>query len=106
MDLPPSGRQGAAQGVRSFATAFKDDKVSGVPVRIYNPTGAHRVLVTKDLPGTRWLDILVAANCRVEVRRCIAPSAEFWSPAGPVPAGERTRPMHTCSAQAGSLCPL
>ena len=25
------------------------------------------MLVTKDLPGTRWLDILVAANLRVEV---------------------------------------
>lgn len=44
----------------------------GVPVRIHNPSGVHRVVVTKDLPGTRWLDILTAANCRVEVRapRC------------------------------------
>lgn len=25
------------------------------------------MLVTKDLPGTRWLDILLAANCRVEI---------------------------------------
>jgi hypothetical protein len=24
-------------------------------------------LVTKNLPGTRWLDVLIAASCRVEV---------------------------------------
>lgn len=34
---------------------------------IHNPEGDHRVIVTKDLPGTRWLDILTAAGCRVEV---------------------------------------
>lgn len=37
-------------------------------MRIYNPAGAHRVLVTKDLPGERWKEILIAANCRVEAR--------------------------------------
>ena len=42
----------------------------GLPVTVYNPSGAHRVVVTKDLPGSRWVDILVAANCRVEVRAC------------------------------------
>jgi hypothetical protein len=40
----------------------------GLPVTVYNPSGGHRVVVTKDLPGSRWVDILVAANCRVEVR--------------------------------------
>ena len=34
---------------------------------MHNEGGSKRVLVTKDLPGTRWLDILVAANLRVEV---------------------------------------
>jgi hydroxypyruvate reductase 1 len=34
---------------------------------VHNEQGSKRVLVTKDLPGTRWLDILVAANLRVEV---------------------------------------
>lgn len=34
---------------------------------IHNPDGERRVIVTKTLPGQRWLDILVAAGCRVEV---------------------------------------
>lgn len=34
---------------------------------MHNPDGALRVLVTKDLPGTRWTDILTKAGCRVEV---------------------------------------
>lgn len=35
--------------------------------QVHNENGSKRVVVTKDLPGTRWLDVLVAANCRVEV---------------------------------------
>jgi hydroxypyruvate reductase 1 len=35
--------------------------------QVHNENGTKRVVVTKDLPGTRWLDILIAANCRVEV---------------------------------------
>ena len=34
---------------------------------VHNPDGSRRVIVTKQLPGNRWLDILVAADCRVEV---------------------------------------
>lgn len=34
---------------------------------VHNPDGDLRVIVTKDLPGRRWLDILTAAGCRVEV---------------------------------------
>ena len=34
---------------------------------MHNENGSKRVLVTKDLPGTRWLDILLEANCRVEI---------------------------------------
>lgn len=34
---------------------------------VHNPEGSQRVIVTKELPGDRWLDILVAANCSVEV---------------------------------------
>ncbi len=33
----------------------------------HNPSGAKRVIVTKELPGTRWVEILAAAGCRVEV---------------------------------------
>jgi hydroxypyruvate reductase 1 len=39
---------------------------------VHNPDGKRRVIVTKALPGTRWLDILAAADCRVEV--CLSPT--------------------------------
>ena len=35
--------------------------------RIVNPSGNLRVIVTKELPGERWLEILTAAGCRVEI---------------------------------------
>lgn len=35
--------------------------------RIVNPDGDKRVIVTKELPGERWLDILTSAGCRVEI---------------------------------------
>lgn len=35
--------------------------------KVFNPAGARRVVVTKELPGARWLDLLTAAGCRVEV---------------------------------------
>ena len=34
---------------------------------VHNPGGSRRVIVTKQLPGDRWLDILIAADCKVEV---------------------------------------
>ncbi|MEW6439409.1 MAG: NAD(P)-dependent oxidoreductase [bacterium] len=33
----------------------------------YRPAGKRRVIVTKELPGKRWLEILALADCRVEV---------------------------------------
>ena len=45
--------------------------------RIHNPQGPNRVLVTKELPGRRWLEILTRADCRVE----ICTSAEILSAA-------------------------
>jgi hydroxypyruvate reductase 1 len=41
--------------------------------RIHNPDGSHRVMVTKRLPGTRWLNRLEQADCRVEI--CTASGA-------------------------------
>ena len=35
--------------------------------RVHNPDGNLRVIVTKQLPGDRWMNILEAADCRVEV---------------------------------------
>lgn len=40
-------------------------------VQVHNESGDKRVLVTKNLPGTRWLEVLTASNCRVEV--CTSP---------------------------------
>jgi hypothetical protein len=34
---------------------------------VHNENGSKRVVVTKALPGDRWLQILIAAGCRVEV---------------------------------------
>jgi len=35
--------------------------------KIVNPGGSRRVVVTKELPGERWLWFLTAADCRVEI---------------------------------------
>lgn len=35
--------------------------------RMHNPEGPMRVTVTKELPGTRWLEILIKGGCRVDV---------------------------------------
>ena len=34
---------------------------------MHNPAGGLRVVVTKPLPGDRWLQVLTAAGARVEV---------------------------------------
>ncbi len=36
-------------------------------IQIVNPGGTRRVIVTKNLPGQHWLDVLTAADCRVEI---------------------------------------
>lgn len=35
--------------------------------QVLNEGGSKRVLVTKDLPGDRWHQVLTAAGCRVEI---------------------------------------
>jgi hydroxypyruvate reductase 1 len=35
--------------------------------RVHNPSGSKRVVVTKELPGDRWLEMLTDAQCRVEI---------------------------------------
>jgi hydroxypyruvate reductase 1 len=37
----------------------------------YNSSGSKRVIVTKELPGQRWLEILAQADCKVEI--CTSP---------------------------------
>ena len=43
--------------------------------RVHNPSGSKRVIVTKELPGTRWLDILTRSGCKLE----ICPSTDVLS---------------------------
>ena len=47
--------------------------------QVHNPSGNRRVIVTKELPGRRWRDILTAADCRVEICTAsdILPGAEI-----------------------------
>eukprot|EP00854_Cymbomonas_tetramitiformis_P005529 gene5529-6706_t len=63
------------QAPRYFTAAVSSisSQVDGIPVKIFNENGSKRVVVTKDLPGKRWLDVLVNADCRVEV--CTHPDA-------------------------------
>jgi len=35
--------------------------------RTHNPAGSKRVIVTKLLPGSLWLERLIRADCKVEV---------------------------------------
>ena len=35
--------------------------------RTHNPGGSKRVVVTKELPGNRWLQLLEAADCRLDI---------------------------------------
>jgi hydroxypyruvate reductase 1 len=35
--------------------------------RVVNPSGRNRVIVTKELPGERWLEILAEADCKVDI---------------------------------------
>ena len=35
--------------------------------RVVNPSGSKRVIVTKELPGERWLEVLIQADCRVDI---------------------------------------
>ena len=38
-------------------------------MQVHNESGKFRVVVTKALPGDRWLQILTQAGCRVEVSK-------------------------------------
>ena len=35
--------------------------------RVVNEGGKYRVVVTKELPGSRWLDALLAIDCEVHI---------------------------------------
>jgi hydroxypyruvate reductase 1 len=48
-------------------TLKEDCSVNDKEWAAHNPKGTKRVIVTKELPGDRWLEILARADCRVEV---------------------------------------
>jgi hypothetical protein len=38
-----------------------------VSIEVWNPNGKYRVVSTKSMPGTRWINLLIEQDCRVEV---------------------------------------
>lgn len=38
-----------------------------VSIEVWNPNGKYRVVSTKPMPGTRWINLLIEQDCRVEV---------------------------------------
>jgi hydroxypyruvate reductase 1 len=41
--------------------------VSSKEWRTHNSSGSKRVIVTKELPGKRWLEVLTGAGCKIEI---------------------------------------
>jgi hydroxypyruvate reductase 1 len=65
---------------RTFSLAAPvEGTAGGLPVHVYNPNGSKRVLVTKALPGTRYLEILVGSGLRVEICTLATPDATILS---------------------------
>jgi hypothetical protein len=48
-------------------STFKGAGVTRRDWKVVNAGGSRRVVVTKELPGERWLQLLTAAGCRVEI---------------------------------------
>ncbi|CAN0846145.1 Glycerate dehydrogenase HPR, peroxisomal [Linum grandiflorum] len=38
-----------------------------VSIEVWNPNGKYRVVSTKSMPGTRWINLLIDQDCRVEI---------------------------------------
>lgn len=38
-----------------------------VQIEVWNPNGKYRVVSTKPMPGTRWINLLIQQDCRLEV---------------------------------------
>jgi glycerate dehydrogenase len=45
----------------------REERTTPTTWTILNPGGRRRTVVTKELPGARWRQILIGADCRVEV---------------------------------------
>jgi hydroxypyruvate reductase 1 len=65
---------------RTFALAAPElSNAGGLAVNVYNPSGKKRVLVTKPMPGDRYLEILIAGGNRVEVCALDDPASTILS---------------------------
>ncbi|NOY05888.1 MAG: hypothetical protein GXO82_04550, partial [Chlorobi bacterium] len=42
-------------------------KVMDSRLEVHNAQGRFRILVTKKLPGNRWIEILTGSGCRVDI---------------------------------------
>ncbi|XP_027367932.1 glycerate dehydrogenase HPR, peroxisomal isoform X2 [Abrus precatorius] len=38
-----------------------------VSIEVWNPNGKYRVVSTKPMPGTRWINLLIQNDCRLEI---------------------------------------
>nr|KYP69180.1 Glycerate dehydrogenase [Cajanus cajan] len=38
-----------------------------VSIEVWNPNGKYRVVSTKSMPGTRWINLLIQNDCRLEI---------------------------------------
>ncbi|PNX58168.1 D-glycerate dehydrogenase/hydroxypyruvate reductase [Trifolium pratense] len=38
-----------------------------VSIEVWNPNGKYRVVSTKSMPGTRWINLLIQQDCRLEI---------------------------------------
>ncbi|CAI0557544.1 unnamed protein product [Linum tenue] len=38
-----------------------------VSIEVWNPNGKYRVVSTKSMPGTRWINLLIEQDCRLEI---------------------------------------
>ncbi|XP_078440025.1 hydroxypyruvate reductase isoform X2 [Wolffia australiana] len=38
-----------------------------ISIEVWNPNGKYRIVSTKSMPGTRWINLLTEQDCRVEI---------------------------------------
>jgi hypothetical protein len=70
--LAPSPPAAAAAQLQARpATLVRPPSLPFTPhhMQVHNESGSKRVIVTKSLPGERWLQFLTNAGCRVEVSK-------------------------------------
>ena len=62
-----SAAAAAAAAASRSSSSSSSYTVNGLELSTSGPSSGPRVLVTKPLPGTRWLELLHRAGCRVDV---------------------------------------